>query len=47
VLAEKSRNNLTGEVKTLLEKYGSKKLSEVDPSKYADLLSDAEVLGNE
>ena len=46
VLAEKSRNNLTAEVRELLGKYGAKKLSEVDSVKYADLLIDAEGLGN-
>lgn len=46
VLAEKSRNNLTAEVRELLGKYGAKKLSEVDSVKYAELLTDAEGLGN-
>lgn len=44
VLAEKSRKGHTAKVKELLIKYGADKLSEIDPSKYADLLSDAEVL---
>lgn len=44
VLAEKSRKGQTAKVKELLIKYGADKLSEIDPSKYADLLSDAEVL---
>lgn len=46
LLAEKSRNNLTAEVRELLGKYGAKRLSEVDPAKYTDLLTDAEELGN-
>ena len=44
VLAEKSRKGQTAKVKELLIKYGADKLSEIAPSKYADLLSDAEVL---
>ena len=46
VLAEKSRQGHTGEVKELLQKYGADKLSDVDPSRYADLMAEAEVLGN-
>lgn len=44
VLAEKSRNGLTAEVKALLNKYGVEKLSEIDPAEYPALLADAEVL---
>lgn len=44
MLAEKSRNGHTTKVKELLIKYGADKLSEIDPSKYAALLADAEVL---
>lgn len=46
VLAEKSHDGLTAEVRALLEKYGAKKLSGVDPQNYAELLKEAEVLGN-
>ena len=46
VLAEKSRAGFTKEVKELLIKYGADKLSEIEPSKYEALLTDAEVLGN-
>jgi hypothetical protein len=46
VLAEKSRSGFTAEVKSLLEKYGAAKLSEIDPEKYHDLLEEAKVLGN-
>lgn len=45
-LAEKSRAGLTAEVSDLLKKYGADKLSAVDPTHYAALLADAEVLGN-
>ncbi len=44
VLAEKSHDGLTAEVRTLLEKYGASKLSGVNPCHYADLLREAEVL---
>lgn len=44
VLAEKSHDGLTAEVRELLQKYGATKLSSVDPKHYAALLKDAEVL---
>ncbi|XJZ27677.1 rRNA biogenesis protein rrp5 [Bacillota bacterium Lsc_1132] len=44
VLAEKSHDGFTAEVRALLQKYGASKLSEIDPSKYAALLKDAEGL---
>ena len=47
VLAVKSQNGMTAEVKALITKYGGNKLSDVDPKHYADLIKDAEVLGNE
>lgn len=44
VLANKSRLGFTGAIRNLLEKYGATKLSEIDPSKYKDLLADVEKL---
>lgn len=44
VLAEKSHDGFTAEVRALLQKYGTSKLSEIDPSNYAALLKDAEGL---
>lgn len=44
VLAEKSHDGFTAEVRTLLEKHGAKKLSEIDPANYAALLADAEAM---
>jgi hypothetical protein len=44
VLAEKSQDGFTAEVRTLLEKHGAPRLSEIDPSNYAALLADAEKL---
>ena len=47
VLAQKSQNGLTAEVKGLIAKYGGSKLSDIDPSKYAEIIKEAEELGNE
>lgn len=44
ILADKSRLGHTAKIRELLEKYGSKKLSEIDPSKYKDLVADVEKL---
>lgn len=46
VLAEKSRNGFTAEVRGIIGKYGADKLSAVDKKFYADILRDAENLGN-
>lgn len=47
VLAEKSQNGLTSEVKGLIAKFGGNKLSDIDPSNYEAIIKEAEVLGNE
>ena len=44
VLAEKSRTGHTAEVRSLLEKYGATKLSQIDPANYKALLADAEII---
>lgn len=44
VLAEKSQAGKQAEVKALLSKYGVPKLTALDPSKYKDMLAEAEVL---
>lgn len=46
VLADKSRQGHTAEIRALLQKYGASKLSGIDPSHYKALLRDAEVLSN-
>ena len=46
VLAEKSRNGHTADIRALLEKHGAARLSEIDPAKFAVLLADVEALGN-
>lgn len=45
VLADKSRDGHTEQIRTLLEKYGASKLSEIDPVQYRDLLDEALCLG--
>jgi len=44
VLADKSRNGHTAQIRSLLQKYGATKLSEIDPVNYKALLAEAEVL---
>ena len=44
VLTEKSRAGKTSDVKALLKKHGSNKLSEVNPDDYEELLKEAEGL---
>lgn len=46
ILAEKSRDGFTAQIRDLLQRYGATKLSEVDPTRYGGLVADAEVLGN-
>ncbi len=44
VLADKSRQGHTAEIRSLLQKYGAAKLSQIAPAHYKALLADAEVL---
>lgn len=46
VLAEKSRNGFTKDIKAILEKHGVQKLSEIDPKEYHKLLKEVEGIGN-
>lgn len=46
VLAQKSQQGFTAEVRGIIGKYGAEKLSAVDKVHYADILKDAEGLGN-
>ena len=46
VLADKSRQGHTAEIRALLQKYGASKLSQIDPVHYKVLLAEAEVLTN-
>ena len=45
VLADKSRDGHTERIRSLLERYGASKLSEIDPKRYRDLLDEALCLG--
>ena len=44
VLADKSRQGHTAEIRALLQKYGAAKLSGIDPIHYTALAAEAEVL---
>lgn len=44
ILADKSRLGHTSKIRELLEKYGAKKLSEIEPSNYKGLVADVEKL---
>lgn len=46
VLAEKSRKGHTAEIRSLLQKYGADKLSELAPTSYKALLAEVEVLND-
>lgn len=45
MLAKKSAEGYTAQVKALLQKFGAEKLSDVDPKDYGDLYYSAEGLG--
>lgn len=44
LLADKSRSGHTAEVRAIIQKYGADRLSELDPTDYAAVLKEAEVL---
>lgn len=46
VLADKSCQGHTAEIRTLLQKYGASKLSQIDPAHYKALLAEAEELAD-
>ncbi len=46
VLAEKSRDGFTAEVREIIKSFGAERLSEIDPAEYEAVLKKAEVLGN-
>ena len=46
ILAEKSRNGYTAQVRAIIQSFGADRLSEIDPSQYEAVLKKAEVLGN-
>ena len=47
VLAQKSQEGYTAEIRKLLQQYGASKLSEIDPKNYKAILEAAEGLGDE
>ena len=46
ILAEKSRDGYTAEVRAIIQSFGAERLSEIDPANYEAVLKKAEVLGN-
>ena len=46
ILANKSRDGFTAQIRELLQKYGASKLSEVDATHYKALIADVEGLSN-
>ena len=46
ILADKSREGFTAQIRELLQKYGASKLSEVDAKHYKVLIADVEGLSN-
>ena len=47
VLAQKSREGYTSAVKNIIEYFGAEKLSDIKPEHYAEVLSQAEMIGYE
>lgn len=47
ILADKARQGFTAQIRELLESHGASRLSEVNPTEYAMLLKEVEVLENE
>ena len=43
-LAEKSRIGFSAEVKALIKKFGAEKLSDIDESRFAEVLAEAEAI---
>lgn len=46
VLAAKSRDGYSAQVRELIVKHGGSKLSDIDPSEYGSMLKEAEVFGH-
>lgn len=46
ILAEKSRDGYTAQVRAIIQSFGAERLSEIDPANYEAVLKKAEVLGN-
>lgn len=46
VLAEKSRDGYTAEIRAIIQSFGAERLSEIDPAYFEAVLKKAEALGN-
>ena len=46
VLAEKSRDGFTAEVRAIIQSFNAERLSEIDPTDFEAVLKKAEALGN-
>lgn len=46
LLAEKSRDGFTAQVRAIITAHGANKLSEIDPAEFPSIIKEAEVLGN-
>lgn len=46
ILAEKSRDGYTTEIRAIIQSFGADRLSDIDPSHYEAVMKQAEVLGN-
>jgi hypothetical protein len=46
LLAEKSRDGFTAQVRAIITAHGANKLSEIDPAEFPSIMKEAEVLGN-
>ncbi len=46
VLAEKSRDGFTAEVRAIIQSFHAERLSEIDPKEYEAVIQKAEALGN-
>lgn len=46
VLADKSQQGYTTEVKNLIRKYGAERLSDISPGQFPEMLKEAEAIGS-
>ena len=46
LLADKSRDGYTAEVRSIIKSFGAERLSEIDPADYEAVLMKAEAIGN-
>lgn len=46
LLAEKSRNGFTAQIRAIITAHGADKLSEIDPAEFPAIMKEAEAIGN-